>query len=146
MRSSRGGWVLKSLWKNPSRPVSFTPDNGCSIHIWAVAIDAECVTVLSERSFSSAEISPGGYRVSCTADTSANVSRRRLTAAYIARARRGATIKRTMPMSANGFARLSRSPLRATRPPFHHIMRNAMSVMIATEPTNVTAIVITRMS
>ena len=37
-----------------------TPLIGCSIHRWAVAVDAECVTVVSAFSFSSAEISPGG--------------------------------------------------------------------------------------
>jgi hypothetical protein len=33
IRSDRGGWVLKSLCHIPNLPASFTPDNGCSIHI-----------------------------------------------------------------------------------------------------------------
>ena len=44
-------------------PLSPTPHIGCSIHRCAVAVVAECVTVVSSRSFSSAEIRPGGYRV-----------------------------------------------------------------------------------
>ena len=60
MRSSSGGWVSNILLHAPILPSSPTPDIGCSIHRWAVAVDAEWVTVVSSRSFSSAEISPGG--------------------------------------------------------------------------------------
>ena len=61
IRSSSGGWVSKSRWMPPSLPSSPTPLIGCSIHKCAVAVDAECVTVVSAFNFSSAEISPGGY-------------------------------------------------------------------------------------
>ena len=54
---------------------------------------AEWVTVLSARSFSSAEINPGGYRVSWHAEMSANVSRLREIAACIALAMIGARIE-----------------------------------------------------
>ena len=75
IRSSSGGCVSNSWWIDPSRPWSPTPLIGCSIHKCAVAVDAECVTVVSSRNFSSAEIRPGGYRVSWHALTSASVSR-----------------------------------------------------------------------
>ena len=60
IRSSSGGWVSNSRWIRRAAPSSPTPLMGCSIHKCAVAVDAECVTVVSSRSFSSAEISPGG--------------------------------------------------------------------------------------
>ena len=77
IRSSSGGCVSNSLWIDPSRPWSPTPLMGCSIHKCAVAVDAACVTVVSSRNFSRAEIKPGGYLVSWHALTSARVSRRR---------------------------------------------------------------------
>ena len=60
---------------------------------WLVA----WTTVESSRSFSSAEISPGGYRVISTPDTSASVSRRRLTASCMSRATSGDRASSTKP-------------------------------------------------
>jgi hypothetical protein len=70
-------------------------------------VDALCVTVVSSCSFSSAEISPGGYRVSWQAVTSANVSRLREIEACITFAMIGATIKSANPTHASGLLLLS---------------------------------------
>lgn len=60
MRSSRGGWVSNSLFSRESLPSAFSRGNGDSIHRCAVARLCVDTTVWSSRSFSSAEISPGG--------------------------------------------------------------------------------------
>ena len=59
----------------------------------------DCTTVWSSCSFSRAETSPGGYRVISTAETSARLSRRRLTAACMARAASGASSMKASPTS-----------------------------------------------
>ena len=61
-------------------PCSTILSSGSSIQRCAVAFDAVWIDVSSAFSFSSAEISPGGYRVSCAPDASARYSRWRLTA------------------------------------------------------------------
>ena len=119
---------------------------GCSIHKCAVAVDAECVTVVSSRNFSRAEMRPGGYLVSWHALTSASVSRLREIVACMALAMIGAKISRANPRMASGLPLSPWSPERRWRPPFHHIIRMAMSVVRATAPTSVTASVDTRMS
>ena len=96
--------------------------------------------MVSSRSFSSAEISPGGYRVIWQADTSASVSRLRLMVACM---RLGDDRGEDQQGEADDRERVAAvvavAVARSSRPPFHHIMRMAMSVSSASGPTSVTA-------
>ena len=125
---------------------------GSSIHRCAVAWLVEWTTVESSRSFSSAEMRPGGYRVISMPDTSANVSRRRLTASCMTRAISGARASSRKPKIDSSAWGPPPPPcdrsksLWRLRPMPHHNERMPMSARIATTPTIVTARVDTRMS
>src|SRR5205823_10936685 len=60
MRSSRGGCVSNRRLSHESLPSAGSRASGDSIQRWAVALELNRTTVVSDFSFSRAEISPGG--------------------------------------------------------------------------------------